>query len=277
MLWKRDKLFCDINPTCYAISVQKCICMRHIKNFLGNERFAKMQSTEKLPCMIFQHSSNLIKRGAGIDPALQENKTINIALACSKINGTIIRPGETFSFYKTVGKATKRKGYKEGRFIKENRIIAGLGGGLCNLGNTIHLLVLHSPLDVTEVHYHSDALAPDSGERVPFSSGTSVCYNYIDYKFKNNTKQNFQLLVWCEDDKLYGELRSNHDIPWDYKLVEENHHFQKEEDKYYRISQIYKETMEKTTRMLLAKEIVRDNHSEVMFDYALIPKEQIKN
>lgn len=71
----------------------------------------------------------------------------------------------------------------------------GLGGGLCNLGNTIHLLVLHSPLTVTEFHSHSDALAPDHGKRVPFSSGTSVSYNYIDYRFKNNTDQNVQLLL----------------------------------------------------------------------------------
>lgn len=227
--------------------------------------------------MISSHSSNLIKRGKGIDPILQENKAVNIALACSKINGLIIHPGEVFSFYKTVGKATKRKGYKEGRFIKENRIIAGMGGGLCNLGNTIHLLVLHSPLDVTEVHFHSDALAPDSGTRIPFSSGTSVCYNYVDYKFKNNTDQSMQLMVWCENDKLYGELRAEREIPWTYRLVKENHHFRQEADKYYRVSQIYKETTETATGTLLAKELVRDNHSEVMFDYDLIPKEQIRS
>ncbi len=72
----------------------------------------------------------------------------------------MIHPGETFSFWKTVGKTTKKNGYKEGRIIKNNRLIAGVGGGLCNLGNTLHLLVLHSPLKVTEFHKHSNALAP---------------------------------------------------------------------------------------------------------------------
>ena len=62
--------------------------------------------------------------------------------------------------------------------------LPGLGGGLCNLANTIYWIVLHSPLEVTEFHQHSDALAPNEGKRMPFSSGTSVCYNNVDYRFK---------------------------------------------------------------------------------------------
>ena len=77
-----------------------------------------------------------------------------------------------------------------------------------NCLSTVSWLVLHSPLEVVEFHSHSDALAPDHGERVPFSSGTSVSYNYIDYRFRNNTDQNVQLLVWCDEEKLYGELRN---------------------------------------------------------------------
>jgi hypothetical protein len=85
-----------------------------------------------------------------------------------------------------------------------------MGGGLCNLANTIHLLFLHSPLEVTEFHQHSDALAPDEGKRVPFSSGTSVVYNYIDYRVKNTTDQDVQLCLWCEDEKLFGEYYSDY-------------------------------------------------------------------
>ena len=160
--------------------------------------------------------------------------------------------------------------------IVGNKLRPGTGGGLCNLANTIHLLVLHSPLEVTEFHSHSDALAPDEGKRVPFSSGTSVGYNYIDYRFKNNTDQNIQLFVWCENEELKAELRSEREFPYQYKLTEENHHFRKEGEKYYRISKIYKNTMDKETGALLEKKLVRDNHSEVMYDYSLIPEELIQ-
>jgi len=157
-----------------------------------------------------------------------------------------------------------------------NKIQPGIGGGLCNLGNTIHRLILHSPLDVIEFHNHSDALSPDEGERIPFSTGTSISYNNLDYRFKNNTNQNIQILVWCENGNLYGELRSEEDFPWKYNLVEENHHFVKENTKYYRISKIYKETIEKSSGNIIEKKLVLDNHSEVMYDYDLIPKEHIK-
>lgn len=276
MLWNKDKLFCDINPTCYAISLQKEILKRHIKNMTGNEKFAKTIQTKKLPNVVSSHSSNLIKRGKGIDITLQKNKAVNIKLSCEKINGIVIHPGEVFSFWKTVGKTTKRKGYKDGRVLVGNRIEPGIGGGLCNLGNTIHLLILHSPLEVTEFHNHSDALAPDGEKRVPFSTGTCISYNNVDYRFKNNTDQDIQILVWCENEKLYAELRSEREFPWSYELIEENHHFKKEKDKYYRISKIYKRVIDKATGDEINRELVLDNHSEVLFDYDLIPKELIK-
>lgn len=276
MLFNKNINFCDIHPICYAISSQKEIVKRHLKDLLSKNKFAKKIERRKSVCVISGYSSNLIKRGKGIDPRLQENKVTNIMLACDKINGMIIRPGEVFSFWKTVGPATKRRGYKDGRVIVKGKIEPGTGGGLCNLANTINLLILHSPLEIIELHHHSDALAPDNGKRVPFSSGTSVSYNYIDYRFKNNTDQDIQLLVWCDDEKLYGELRSEKEFPWSYKLVEEDHHFQKEGDKYYRVSKIYRVTSDKLTENVLDKELIWDNHSVVMYDYDLIPKEQIK-
>lgn len=276
MLRFKGKLFCDINPTCYAISLKKEICKRHLKNLFSKEKIAKTRMEEKLPNVVAYYSCNLIKRGKGIDITHQENKAINIMIACSKINGMVIHPGEVFSFWKTVGKTTKRKGYKEGRVIEGKRLTAGIGGGLCNLGNTIHRLVLHSPLKVTEFHNHSDALGPDEGTRIPFSAGTSVSYNNVDYRFKNNTEQDVQLLVWCEDEKLHGELRSAKEFPWSYELVEEDHHFKKEGEKFYRNSKIYREITERTTGNIVDKELVLDNHSEVMYDYTLIPEEQIR-
>ena len=112
--------------------------------------------------MVHQYSSYLIKEGKDIDPTLQYNKSFNIGLSASKINKVIIRPGETFSFWNLVGKIDKKRGYRDGRVIVNNKVQAGLGGGLCNLANTLNLLIMHSPLEVTELHTHSDALSPRS-------------------------------------------------------------------------------------------------------------------
>ncbi len=270
------KLFCDISPTCYKISVRKEIMVRYLKDLFSRERIAKRRDLNNiLSNIVKSHSSILIRKLHGVDLKLQENKVTNIMLACNKVNGIIINPGETFSYWKTVGKAKQKDGYKKGLVIGRNGFTSGYGGGLCQMANMIHWLVLNSPLDVTELHHHSDALFPDERRRVPFGTGTSVCYNNVDYRFKNNTDQKVQILVWVEDGELCGELRSEREYPCRYKLVEENHHFKKEGESYYRISQVYRIVIDRLTNEELYKELILDNHSLVMYDYNLIPKDEI--
>lgn len=271
------KLFCEICPAFYEISLRKEIFKRHIKNVLSNEKFAVHKSSERLPNIVKSHTSILLRKLHGVDMKLQKNKVTNIKIACGKINGIVIRPGETFSFWKTVGKSSPSKGYKKGLVINGSQFTSGYGGGLCQMANMIHWLVLNSPLKITELHHHSDALFPDERRRVPFGTGTSVCYNNTDYRFMNDSNQNVQLLVWVENGELCGELRSEKPFPYRYKLVEENHHFQKEGKKYYRISQVYRIVIDRKTNTEIKKELILDNHSEVMYDYDLIPKEQIRN
>lgn len=272
------KLFCDYGPICYKISVQKEIARRNLKDAFSSEKIATEKSDKELPNIVKSHSSILIRKLHGVDLKLQENKVTNIMLACNKVNKLIIHPGETFSYWKTIGKTGKKQGYKEGLVIGRKGMTHGYGGGLCQLANMIHWLVLNSPLEVTELHHHSDALFPDERRRVPFGTGTSVVYNNVDYRFKNNTDQDVQLLVWCENGELCGELRSEREFPCRYKLIEENHHFKLEDDgKYYRISQVYRIVIDRLTNEELYKELVLDNHSAVMYDYDLIPKDEIRN
>jgi len=270
--------FCELGPTAYKISVAKQTFQRHLKNLFSKEKFATVRQEEKLPVVIYSHGNNMIKRGPGIDPTLQYNKADNIRLACSRFNGIIVNPGESFSFWKYVGKTSKRNGFHEGRVIINGNLVSGVGGGLCNLANTIHLLVMHSPLTVTELHHHSDALAPDpEGIRKPYSAGTSVNYNYVDFRFRNDTDQPVQLCAWCEGDDLRTELRTTKEYPKTYRIAESNHHFHKEDNgKFYRISKIYRETIDRVTGEVIAKELKWNNHSEVMFDYSLIPSDQIR-
>lgn len=271
------KLFCDISPTTYKISLRKEIMLRKLKDVCSQEKLATTHDADPYPNIVKSHSSILIRKLHGVDLRLQENKVTNIRLACNKINGIVIHPGEVFSFWHTLGEATEKKGYKEGLVISSGKMISGIGGGLCQMANMIHWLVLNSPLTVTELHHHSDALFPDERRRVPFGTGTSVCYNNIDYRFRNTTDQNVQILVWVEDGELCGELRSEKPFPNRYKLVEENNHFRKEGDTFYRISQVYRHVIDRETNQEIDKELILDNHSKVMYDYSLIPAEQIRD
>lgn len=270
--------FCDLGPWAYAISLRKQIFLRHVRNCFDKTRYATTRQDERLPVVVYSHSNDMIKRGPSIDEQLQINKAHNIRLACSRINGLVLMPGESFSFWRCVGKTSRKNGFAEGRVIEGGRLVAGVGGGLCNLANTLHLLAMHSPLTITELHHHSDALAPDpGGVRTPYSAGTSVNYNFLDLRFVNTTQQPVQLCTWCEGDTLHAQLRTTEEFPHTYRITEDDHHFTLEDDGYYyRVGTIYRETLDRTTGEVLARELKRKNHSRVMFDPALIPPEQIK-
>lgn len=272
----KRKLFCEISPTCYKISVKKETLIRNIKDFFSREKIANKYEDSILPNIVKSHSSILIRKLYGVDLKLQENKVTNIMLACNKINKIIISPGETFSFWKTIGKTTYKEGYKDGLVLLNGKLGAGVGGGLCQMANMMHQLVLNSPLEVTELHHHSDAVFPDERRRVPFGTGTSVVNNYIDYRFKNNTDQKIQILTWVENGELCAELRSERPFPCRYKLVEEDNYYKKEGKDYYRNSKVYRIVIDRNTNEELYKELILDNHSKVLYDHKLIPKDQIR-
>ena len=274
----RKRLFCELGPWAYSLSLKKQIAVRKIRNLLTREQFAKEHSKTLLPAVVASHRSNMIKKGPGISPQLQYNKAANIDLACRKMDGLIVKPGETFSFWHQVGKTSKRNGFSDGRVLVNGKLVAGVGGGLCNLANTLHLLFMHSPMTITELHHHSDALAPDpDGKREPYSAGTSVNYNFLDLRFRNDTDRPVQLSTRCEEEDLVAELRTTEPFDTEYRIVEEDHHFHKEENGiFYRKSKIYRETIDKMTGEVVGRELKWDNRSKVMFDYDLIPKDQIR-
>lgn len=119
MFFNKNKNFCDINPLCYEISTYKGIFIRIVQDMFSNQKFAKYRHNKKPSNLVSEYSSVMIKKGKGIDPKTQENKAVNIRLASNKINGIVIHPGEVFSFWKAVGTVNKRKGYKEGRVIRQ--------------------------------------------------------------------------------------------------------------------------------------------------------------
>lgn len=271
---KKRKLFCELSPTCYRISLQKEYLLRDLHDRFSGEKFAREINTLPLPAIVKSHTSSILRRLEGVDMELQRNKAVNLRLACAKINGIIIRPGETFSFWRLVGEPGEKQGYREGLVINAGKLGRGTGGGLCQLANLIHWLVLNSPLTVTELVHHSDALFPDSGRRVPFGTGTSVFYKNVDYRFRNTTDRDVQLLVWVDENELCGELRATEPFPYKYRITEENQGFIEEEGVFYRVSRVFRLTLDRE-RHVLRRELVLDNHSKVMYDYSLIPRDQI--
>ncbi|MGX8715547.1 MAG: VanW family protein [Lachnospiraceae bacterium] len=272
------KLFCEYGPVFYQISKMKEALKKDAKDLAAGRHFASRRDTRRLKYVWKSYEKPMMRKLEGVDMQLQRNKVTNLRLAGARIDGIIIRPGQEFSFWHLVGNASKREGYKEGLTISHGKSSSGIGGGLCQLANMIHWLVLHSPLEVTELNHHSDALFPDSNRREPFGSGTSICYKSLDYRFRNNTDGAVQIHIWTDDEFLYGELLGQKPLEYEYEIIEEDHHYIQEEDGlYYRCSKVYKLAKDKDSGQIVSKELILDNHSRVMFDYDLIPKDQIRN
>ena len=274
---KKRKLFCEYGKTFYKISVAKECMRRNFTDMFSHNKFSSVFEEVGYINIAKGHLSPLMRKLNGVDTALQKNKAVNIELACAKINGIIIFPGETFSFWRLVGNPKKSDGYLPGLVISNGNLGADVGGGLCQLANMIHWLVLHTPLTITEYHHHSDALFPDSGRRVPFGTGTSILYNYVDYRFNNDTDTPVQLKLWVDSENLNGEILSETPFKHRYRIEEEDHHFKKEGDDYFRNSKIYKKVIDTSTKQVVEKKLILTNHAKVMYDPSLIPEEQIRN
>ena len=261
------KLFCEISPLTYQISMYKCITMRHIKNILGKEKLAKTKQKELLPVVIYKHNSLIRRKLGNVDLQLQENKAVNLSIAAPKITNIIIKPGETFSLWYLVGKCGKRQGYKEGLTIDNNKPSKGIAGGMCQLSNLIHWMILHTELEITEHHHHDNLdLFPDFKRVIPFGTGTSIMYNYLDYRFKNTTDNTYQLIIYTTDEYLCGELRSNKEEKYSYHIHAEDVFFSRENGIVYRNGKVYRTKIDKTTGNTIEKKLIRENHAKVCYD-----------
>lgn len=272
---KKRKLFCEYNRLFYHISVQKENLRRELLHLSAGLEFAQKKSAEDLPCIVKGHRSPLLRRLLGVDMQYQHNKVQNLALAAKPINNLLIQPGQTFSFWKCIGNPTAKKGYLEGFTLSNGKVGHDIGGGLCQLANMLSWLLLHSPLVVTERHHHTDCVFPDERRSVPFGTGTSVFYKNVDFQFKNTTKQDVQFKIWLDDDYLCGELRTETPFANLYQLKEEGHHFAYAGKTLYRNSQVYRLVYERQTRQLLTKELLLNNHCEVLYDYSLVNPDEI--
>jgi vancomycin resistance protein VanW len=115
-----------------------------------NKKYAKTKSSNNLSYRIKKHQSVLLKKLGDNNEQLQINKVTNLKIAVKELNGILIKPKETFSFCKLVGLPTKQKGYLLGMELSFGEAKAGIGGGICQISNLVHWLVIHSPLTVTD-------------------------------------------------------------------------------------------------------------------------------
>lgn len=264
---KKRKLLSQRHPYLYFVAVWTRRVGRYFQWYFDNKKYTRKRDTiNKLPFRIKKHQSVLLKKLGENNMQLQINKVTNLKIAVNKIDGILIRPGETFSFCRLVGLPTKRKGYLLGMELTFGEARAGIGGGICQISNLIHWLVIHSSLTVTERYHHSFDPFPDDGRVLPFGSGATVFYNYLDYQFTNNTNHTYQINLWFTDKCLEGELRIDSELDYAYHVMEKDHQFLKINGQFYRKNEIWRDKILKyKSGEIVSTELITKNFARVTY------------
>ena len=256
------------HPALYNLRVWQRALSRHARDWRQRRGFARQMQSESLPHVLHRHQSLLNRKMGDSDPQLQLNKIVNLALARQHIDGVLIAPGETFSFWRLVGQASSEKGYLPGMRLSRGEVQVGVGGGLCQFGNLLLWMAWHSPLVVGERHHHSFDPFPDAGRVLPFGSGCSLFHPFLDLRLHNPTQATFQFRVWLDETHLRGQLCADQLWPQTYHVFEREHQFVRQNEKNYRSNQIWRSMTDRITGNTVAEELLVKNFAEVKYRMA---------
>jgi vancomycin resistance protein VanW len=214
---------------------------------------------------VFRHATPLLRQLRKQDMGLQLGKIVNLRLAAASIDGVTLFPGETFSYWRTIGPPTRRRGYRDGMILRSGTIAAGVGGGMCQMSNLIYWMTLHTPLTVVERHRHGYDVFPDSNRTQPFGSGATCFYNYGDLMVRNDTDDIWQLRVSLTDTELVGRWLCDRPADCRYEVYEESGFIQAEPWGMYTRHNILRRRKLDPDGNVTDDEYVTENHAFMMY------------
>src|SRR5579862_2967264 len=117
------------------------------------------------------------------EQAMQLGKVQNLRRAAAKLDGRLLVPGQVFSFWRQVGRATQRRGFVAGRMLREGCMMPAIGGGLCQLSNALYEVALQANCHIVERHAHSFRVPGSAAES---GRDATVAWNYVDLRFASD-------------------------------------------------------------------------------------------
>ncbi len=145
----------------------------------------------------------------------------NVRVAANYINGTIIYPGKVFSVVKTIKDRTEANGYQSAPEYSSGKVVAGVGGGVCQVSTTLYNAVINAELEIVERSPHSMVVG-----YVDVSRDAAIAGDYKDFKFKNNTDAPVYIAASADGStlsfKIYGEetRAANREISFESEILE---------------------------------------------------------
>jgi vancomycin resistance protein VanW len=221
--------------------------------------YAKTMHDEVLPYKLFSADNGLYNTNTGFDMIYQENKVFNLKLAAKTLNGLLIKPGETFSFWHTVRHADKDTPYKDGLTVTFGELGTTSGGGLCQMSNLLFWVFLHSPLAIVERHTHREKDFPTMRDAEPEGVDATINEGWLDLKVKNESDITFQIGIAFDSANITGCLFIDKAMPFIYEIEGKDlSYFRKNGQVYQKIS-IYRREIAVDTREVLSESLLYEN------------------
>ena len=163
--------------------------------------------TSDWPTILGESETQLWTTSVKEDPALVAGKVQNLRVACTYLNGTQVVGGTTFSFWKSIGRPSQRKGYVNGRELREGCMVASVGGGLCQISNALYCAALDGGLEIVERHAHSQIIPGSLSE---IGRDATVYWNYVDLRFRHAL--DFIIVTSLSHDALKVQIRAKANV-----------------------------------------------------------------
>lgn len=244
---------------------QRITCFYLAMAWDGN-RYAARQIRETLPCKVFESSCPMYNRNTGFDMVYQENKVFNLKLAAKTLDGLVIGPGETFSFWNRVRHADRDTPYKEGLAEVNGRLVTQYGGGLCQISNLLCWLFLHTPLTITERHGHEKKDFPEPPSDAPLGVDATVAEGWLDFRVRNDTEQYFRLSLTFDEAHIIGKIETDRETDRAWQVVNRNLAYFREGDDIYEEVDVVQQVYEVTQNRMLQERTAYRNRCRIAYE-----------
>ncbi|MDD0858795.1 hypothetical protein NHF46_15705 [Arthrobacter alpinus] len=166
---------------------------------------------------------------------------------------------------------SEKKGYKMGMTVSSNGPDSGIGGDCVSSPTscTGWCCTARSRLWNTTIIGGID-LFPDFNRQISFGTGTSIVYNYLDYRVHNPTQSTFQFRISLTEEHLRGELRAAEPLSVKFHVKESESYFQEVGDVVYRRNLVHRSIREKRTGNEIANDLIVESNAKVLYDRELI-------
>ena len=171
------------------------------------DRTARLATTTSTPALTTDAAQALGVKElvASFDSRFPYNpsRTANLVTASNTINGTLLKPGETFSLNGILGERTEAKGYREGYVIESGRLVKGVGGGISQVSTVVYNLAWFSGATLVEHTPHTFYIS-----RYPEGREATVYWPTVDNTFTNSTPHAMLIQMWVADSQVHGRVWS---------------------------------------------------------------------